>query len=164
MLYAPLFTFLLSSLLLASQAISTGTVCDITKYGATPGNRDQGADVGVAIMKAYNDCVLKNPGSTLLIPAGKEFRMISHVNIKSNAVPFTIQWEGKIHLALLFKIPGADSNGAMFHFQNCAHIKIQGNGGFEGYGPLYRPNGVSHTLTFSGRPQFFLFEHCTDVM
>jgi rhamnogalacturonan hydrolase len=41
-------------------------ICSVLDYGGTIGS----ADIGPAILSAFNNCVKKNVGSTLYVPAG----------------------------------------------------------------------------------------------
>lgn len=141
-----------------------GKVCNFMDYGAIEGTRDQGADVGPAIMRAYTQCVQKSNGpATLLIPAGKSFRLMSRV-VLDKARNMVIQWDGDIHLALMFKVSGFNLNGAMFQLTHCEGVKLLGKGTFFGYGVLYRQQAkVGNDVPLERRPRMIMFYKANHV-
>jgi hypothetical protein len=139
-------------------------VCNIMDFGATEGTRDQGADVGPAIMRAYTQCVQKSNGSaTLLIPAGKSFRLMSRV-LFDKGRNLVVQWDGNIHLALMFRVNGFNLNGAMIQFMHCEGVKLLGKGTFFGYGVLYRQQAkVGNDVPLEKRPRMIMFYKANHV-
>jgi hypothetical protein len=141
-----------------------GTVCNIMDYGASEGTRDQGADVGPAIIKAYTHCVQKSKGpATLLIPAGKEFRLASHVIIDKPR-DLIFQWDGNIHLSRMYNVKGFNLNGAMVQFTHADGVKLQGKGTFFGYGVSYR-QGVKNgeNVAMEKRPRMIMFFKASNI-
>ncbi|KAI0745323.1 rhamnogalacturonase [Earliella scabrosa] len=54
-----------------------GTICNVLNYGGSIGS----SDIGPAITNAFNNCVVKTPGSTLYVPAGN-YQMKTWVDLK----------------------------------------------------------------------------------
>jgi hypothetical protein len=134
-------------------------------FGATEGTRDRGADVGVAIMRAYTECIQKSKSPpTLLIPAGKDFRLQSRV-IMEKARNFRFQWDGDIHLSLMYNDKAFNLQGAMIQFVHASNVQLVGKGTFFGYGSMYRPNGVhgSGGTSIDKRPRMIMFFKVTDI-
>lgn len=140
------------------------TICNIMNYGASQGTRNDGADVGVAIMKAYTECVQKSNGPvTLLIPSGKSFRLMSRV-VFDKARNIIIQWNGDVHLADMHKVQGFNLNGAMIQFTHCNDVKLLGKGTFFGYGVEYRlGSSFGNDVPMEKRPRMIMFYKALNV-
>jgi polygalacturonase len=68
--------------------------CNVLTYGAVA---DNSSDISYAIEKTFTDCVLKSPGSRLIIPQG-EFLLTRSV-VLSNGMNWAFQLDGLITAA-----------------------------------------------------------------
>lgn len=75
-----------------------------------------------------------------------------------------VQWDGDIHLALMFKVNGFNLNGAMMQFMHCSEIKLLGRGSFHGSGVLYRQGAkVGKDVPLERRPRLIMFYKASHV-
>jgi polygalacturonase len=70
------------------------TECNVLNYGAVP---DNSSDVSYAIEKTFTDCVLKSPGSRLIIPQGDY--LLNRSVVLSNGTNWALQLDGLITAA-----------------------------------------------------------------
>ena len=68
--------------------------CNILDYGAS---NDNSSDIATALESTFTDCVLRNPGSRLVIPEGQY--LLNRSVVLSNATNWAFQLEGLITLA-----------------------------------------------------------------
>lgn len=111
-----------------SAQTTTGTVCDVTKYGAA----SRGADAGPAIQQAFGACCKSGQcgGATILIPAGT-YGLKTRV-VLANFQDLTIVWDGDVTLGL--GLPG----DAWFQINRASNVVVTGKGTFSGQGRQYR--------------------------
>ena len=68
--------------------------CNILNYGAS---NDNSSDIADALETTFNDCVLHNPGSRLIVPEGQY--LLNRSVVLSNATNWAFQLEGLVTLA-----------------------------------------------------------------
>jgi len=121
-----------------------GAICNVLDYGAKADNK---TDIGPAIISAYQNCIKKSPGSTILIPSG-EFLLNSVVEL--GGTDYIVQLDGTITLAFNTKL-----SGYMITFSNCNGVSLTGTGKIYGQGNLWRPNG--DLSKYPSRPRLVRF-------
>ncbi|KAF9526747.1 rhamnogalacturonase [Crepidotus variabilis] len=114
----------------ASSAKRT-TICNVLNYGGAIGS----SDIGPAILSAYNNCVLKNSGSTLYVPAGK-YNMQTWVTL-NGGTKWAFQLDG-------FLTRTSTTSGHMIVIQNANDFEMYSStsaGGIQGNGYQCRNAG-----------------------
>jgi len=81
---------LLCLCLIYAFSFGSCATCNVLDYGARADNK---TDVGPAIITAYKNCVMKTPGSTILVPAG-DFLLDSNVDLGGSG--YTLQIDGPL--------------------------------------------------------------------
>ena len=140
----------------AHAATATAGVCSILDYKDVAVNATSGAtDWGLAIWKAYTDCIVPGNGSTLLIPKG---------TYDVNALPtftaskWTLQLEGTVNF--LFD-PIKNAGKTLFTWNSASNIEFCGKGTIQGNGDLWRPN--RDLSKYPRRPRLVRFDNCSRV-
>ncbi|KIP07995.1 glycoside hydrolase family 28 protein [Phlebiopsis gigantea 11061_1 CR5-6] len=139
-----------------SRASKQKTTCNVLSYGGSVGS----SDIGPAILSAFNNCVLKNTGSTLYIPPGS-YNMATWVTLKG-ASNWALQIDGVITRT-------ATTGGHMIIVQNANDFEMwssTGDGAIQGHGYQCRNTGprllriitstnfALHDLIFVDSPAF----------
>ncbi|RPD78596.1 rhamnogalacturonase [Lentinus tigrinus ALCF2SS1-7] len=106
-------------------------ICNVLDYGGSIGS----SDIGPAITSAFNNCVLKNSGSTLYVPAGN-YQMQTWVDLKEGT-KWAFRLDGFITRA-------STSGGNMIAIENANDFEFysaNSAGGIQGYGYQCRNAG-----------------------
>jgi len=105
-------------------------------------------------MDAYNQCVVPNPKSTLLMPAGT-YLLATPITLGGS--DWTFQLDGQIVVAFDPKL-----GGTMLHFNRISNFEFVANGGsIDGQGRLWTVNGDWNHYT--GRPRLMRCENSNNV-
>lgn len=141
-----------------SPSAKRNTICNVLDYGGSIGS----SDIGPAIQSAFNNCVLKNKGSTLYVPAGN-YNMQTWVTLKG-ASQWAFQLDGVISRT-------ATTGGHMIVVQNANDFEMYSSnsaGGVQGNGYQCRNAGPRllrvitstnfsvHDLIFVDSPEFHI--------
>ncbi|TDL19262.1 rhamnogalacturonase-like protein [Rickenella mellea] len=134
------------------------TICNVLDFGGELGS----SDIGPAIGRAFTECVLPNPGSTLVVPEGN-YNMSTWQTL-ANGKNWAFQMDGIITRS-------SDTGGHMIIIQNADDFEmlssnsagaIQGNGYLaRNIGPrllriVTSTNWAVHDLIFVDSPEFHI--------
>jgi rhamnogalacturonan hydrolase len=140
----------------SSSSSKRNTICNVLNYGGSIGSND----IGPAIQSAFDNCVVKNSGSTLYLPPGS-YNMATWVTL-NHGTKWAFQMDGVIHRTSTtggHMIIAENANDFEFYSSNSAGA-IQGNGyQARNAGPrLFRciscTNFSIHDLIFVDSPEF----------
>nr|GAT55857.1 pectin lyase-like protein [Mycena chlorophos] len=151
---------LLSALVLALAAPAYAFIeCSVLSYG---GVADNTTDLGPALTKTWQQCVIPNVNSVnsgvatdvlLYVPAGNY--------LLASTVTFDDALNWNLHIAGNIYLPFNPSlTGTMLTFENCNNIVLNGPGAIYGNGYRYRPGG--DLTLYPSRPRLIRFQNCNN--
>ncbi|KAG9095122.1 hypothetical protein FRC06_010098 [Ceratobasidium sp. 370] len=97
--------------------------CNVLNYGA---NADNATDIGPAITSAFKNCVLKNPNSRLIVPAGN-YLLSSTVSLNAGS-DWAFQLDGLITLDYSAYVSGKLAGNAII-FQRMNEFEVYSSNG-----------------------------------
>ncbi|KEP50118.1 putative endo-rhamnogalacturonase [Rhizoctonia solani 123E] len=109
--------------------------CNVLNYGA---KTDNATDIGPAIKSAFTNCIVKNPNSRLIVPAGNY--LLSTTVLLNGASNWAFQLDGLITVDYSAYVKGTVAGNALV-FQRMNEFELyssNGKGAIQGQGYLYR--------------------------
>ncbi|KAG8713966.1 hypothetical protein FRC11_010358 [Ceratobasidium sp. 423] len=110
--------------------------CNVLNYGA---KADNATDIGPAIKSAFSNCIVKNPNSRLIVPAGNY--LLSSTVLLNGGSNWAFQLDGLITVDYSAYVSGAVSGNALV-FQRMNEFELYSSNGkgaiLLGQGYLYR--------------------------